>query len=265
MVPAAADCDPALKNQAAGLPRPGRQRAPARPRQLPRRRRAGQPRRSCATRSAPWSPSRSCSTTAATAGSWTTFTQQVLRPRLHPRPDRHRGPAAPHRRSPPTPARTSCAPPTSPSSTGVLHRDRPAQARHPADVLPLRLRARRQPHRAVQRRRPAGPRARLAADHLDRGGARQGPGLGPEDHRRRSTPTARRPWRTRPRRERHDHRLPRPLHDGPRRAHRLAGRPAARRSRRAGPRRPTRRSPTTRSARRSRPASCASWPSAGST
>ena len=66
---------------------------------------------------------------------------------------------------------------------GVLHRDRPAQARHPADVLPVRLGARRQPDRAVQRRRPARARARLAAGQLDRGRARQGPGLGSEDHR----------------------------------------------------------------------------------
>ena len=66
---------------------------------------------------------------------------------------------------------------------GRVHRDRAAQARDPADVLPLRLRARRQPDRAGQPGRAAGARAGLAHDHLDRGRTGQGPGLGPEDDR----------------------------------------------------------------------------------
>ena len=44
-----------------------------------------------------------------------------------------------------------------------VHRDRAAQARHPADVLPLRLRARREPDRAVQPVRKADLRAGLGA------------------------------------------------------------------------------------------------------
>ena len=64
-----------------------------------------------------------------------------------------------------------------------VHRDRAAQARDPADVLPVRLRAGRQPDRAVQPGRPAGAGAGLAHDHLDRGRAGQGPGVGPEDDR----------------------------------------------------------------------------------
>jgi catechol 2,3-dioxygenase-like lactoylglutathione lyase family enzyme len=64
-----------------------------------------------------------------------------------------------------------------------LYRDRPAQARHPADILPLCLRARRQPRRSRQRRRPSHPRARLEADRVDRGRAQEGPGVGAEDDR----------------------------------------------------------------------------------
>ena len=63
------------------------------------------------------------------------------------------------------------------------HRDRPAQARDPGHLLPLRLGAGRQPRRARQRRRAADPRARLGAGGLDRGRPEEGPGLGAEDHR----------------------------------------------------------------------------------
>jgi catechol 2,3-dioxygenase-like lactoylglutathione lyase family enzyme len=66
---------------------------------------------------------------------------------------------------------------------GHPHRDRTAQARHTADVLPLRLGARRQPGRALQCGRPAGARSRLAAYLLDPRRAGQGPGLGVADHR----------------------------------------------------------------------------------
>ncbi len=58
-----------------------------------------------------------------------------------------------------------------------------AQARHPADLLPLCLRARRQPRRSRQCRRTADPGAGLEAYRLDRGGAQEGAGLGPQDHR----------------------------------------------------------------------------------
>ena len=66
---------------------------------------------------------------------------------------------------------------------GVLHRDRSAQARHPADVLPVRLRAGRQPGGGGQRRRPSHPGARQPDGDVDGDRAQKGPGLGPEDHR----------------------------------------------------------------------------------
>ena len=47
-----------------------------------------------------------------------------------------------------------------------------------ADVLPLRLRARRQPHRVRQRRRATDARARLAAGRVDRGRAEEGQAWG---------------------------------------------------------------------------------------
>ena len=52
-----------------------------------------------------------------------------------------------------------------------VHRDRPAQARNPADLLSLCVRARREPDRAVQPVCPAGLRAGLGDHHLDRGRA----------------------------------------------------------------------------------------------
>ena len=64
-----------------------------------------------------------------------------------------------------------------------LHRDRAAQARDPADVLPLCLRAGRQPRRGRQFRRAPDPRAGLEADRVDRGRAQEGAGLGAEDDR----------------------------------------------------------------------------------
>ena len=61
-------------------------------------------------------------------------------------------------------------------------RGRAVEARGRAGLLPVRVRARRQPHRGhhgrVLRLRP-----RLRADHVDRGGARAGPVLGRADHR----------------------------------------------------------------------------------
>ena len=62
-----------------------------------------------------------------------------------------------------------------------LYRDRTAQACDPADLLSLCVRAGRQSRRSLLRRRAAGPGAGLEADHLDRSGAQEGPGLGPAD------------------------------------------------------------------------------------
>ncbi len=106
---------------------------------------------------------------------------EVLRPRLHQRLDRVRTGGCTTSRSPPTRARTSCGPRTS-AWTGGVHRDRAAQARHPADVLPLRVRAGREPDRAVQPLRAADLRARLGPAQLDRGRAGQGAGLGTCHH-----------------------------------------------------------------------------------
>ncbi len=117
--------------------------------------------------------------------------QQILRLRLYPRPHRHQGPAASrHLRAQfarGRAARRRCVP-----GERRLYRDRPAQARHPADLLSLCVRAGRQPRRGGLRRRAAGAGAGLEADHLERGRAQEGPGLGPADHPARSTPTARR-------------------------------------------------------------------------
>src|ERR1700677_3876527 len=64
-----------------------------------------------------------------------------------------------------------------------LHRNRSGQACHPADIFPLCLRARRQPGRGRQCRRPSDSGAGLEADRVDRGGAQEGSGVGPEDDR----------------------------------------------------------------------------------
>ena len=64
-----------------------------------------------------------------------------------------------------------------------LDRDRPAQARDPADLLPVRLRARRESRGGRQRRRAPDSGAGLEAHPMDRGGAQEGSGLGAEDHR----------------------------------------------------------------------------------
>ena len=65
---------------------------------------------------------------------------------------------------------------------GVRIEAGPARARRPADDLPVRLRARRQP-RGGHHRRPAAARAGLEADHVDAGGACTGPGVGNDDAR----------------------------------------------------------------------------------
>ena len=107
--------------------------------------------------------------------------QQGLRRGLDPGQHRHVRPAAPpvvRRRQPRRhhPGRRHRA------RAGRPHRDRAAQAHHPAELLPLRLGAGRQPDRAGQPGRPAGARPRLAADRLVGGGAGEGPGLGAADH-----------------------------------------------------------------------------------
>jgi hypothetical protein len=85
--------------------------------------------------------------------------QQVLRPGLHRGLDRQPWPPAPHRLRHRQPRGDFARRRYLPGKRRV-HRDRPAQARDPADVLPLRLRARRQPDRAVQ----PGARLMLAPD-----------------------------------------------------------------------------------------------------
>ena len=115
---------------------------------------------------------------------------EVVRPHLHARRHGHARPAAPHRVLR-RPARGRAA------RGGHLPRARdrdgvgPAQARDPADVLPLHVRARREPHRGLRGRLPD-LRPRSRAGRLDAGRARQGPGVGHADGRRRSTSRGRR-------------------------------------------------------------------------
>ena len=116
------------------------------------------------------------------AAMWMTMSQQELRLRLYPRPLRQAGPLPPRHLRARQP-RGDFARRRYLSRKRRPHRDRPAQARDPADLLPLCLGARRQPRRSRQRRRPPDPRARLEADRLDRGRAQEGPGLGAEDDR----------------------------------------------------------------------------------
>ena len=108
--------------------------------------------------------------------------QQDLRPRLHRGAWRRPWAAAPrhlrHRPARGHPARRRHLP-----AERRPHRDRPAQARDPGHLLPLRLGAGGQPRRARQRRRAADPRPGLGARGLDRGRPEEGPGLGAQDHR----------------------------------------------------------------------------------
>ena len=64
-----------------------------------------------------------------------------------------------------------------------LHRNRAAQARHPADIFPVCLRAWGEPRRNRQCRRAPDSGAGLEADSLDRNRTQEGPSLGTEDHR----------------------------------------------------------------------------------
>ena len=107
--------------------------------------------------------------------------QQVLRLRLYARSHRRQGPLPPRhlcaRCARGHPARRRYLP-----GERRVHRDRPAQARGAADLLPLCLRARRQPGRGRLRRRAAGAGAGLEADPLVGSRAQERPGLGPADH-----------------------------------------------------------------------------------
>src|SRR6185437_15615556 len=108
--------------------------------------------------------------------------EQELRLRLYSRPLWQEGPLPPRHLRPRQPRGDPACRRYLPRERRA-YRDRPAQARDPADLLPLCLGARRQPRRGRQRRRSAYFGAGLEADRLDRGGAQEGPGLGVEDHR----------------------------------------------------------------------------------
>ena len=242
----------------AGLPGPRGQRAAARPHQLPRRRRRAPTATSPRDTLGGMVTEQIVLDDGGIAGSWTTFTNKGYDAVWTRDNTGTAGPAAPPRPSPSTAATTSSAPPTSRSSRAST--SRPGRTSTPSSRAS-----------SSTSRSPAGnrieldnPGARLVLapdwqpiDWSD-GRAGQGPGLGPADHLDVPHPRHAAGGGPRPRRERHDHRLPRPLHDRARRRTPPGGTPQ-RAAFEAGtrPRRPTRRSPTTRSARRSRPASCA--------
>ena len=172
---------PALKNQAQRFPGARRQRAPARshePAHLRRRRAA--PLHGGRARPAHDRDDRARQRRGGRRLGH--LQQQELRPGLHARSLRRQGPLPPRhlraRFARGDPARRRHLP-----RGRRAHRDRPAQARHPADLLPLRLRARRQSRRGGQRRRAPGAGARLAAGGVDRGRAQEGPGVGAQDDR----------------------------------------------------------------------------------
>ena len=163
----------------AGLPRPRRPRPAARPRQLP----------GCADRAEREVRCRGTRRPGHRADrarrrhdlrAVAALRAEVLRPRLHQRLDGVERPAAPHRvrhrHQGGRPAGRRHLP-----RQGCVHRDRAAQARDPADLLPVRLRAGREPDRAVQPVRAADLRAGLGAGQLDGGGAGEGTGMGPCD------------------------------------------------------------------------------------
>ena len=64
-----------------------------------------------------------------------------------------------------------------------LHRDRSAQARHPADLLPVRVRTGRKPRGDRQRGSAPDSGAGLEDHPLDGNRAQEGAGVGTEDHR----------------------------------------------------------------------------------
>ena len=180
MVRSAARSEARAEEPGAALSGARLQRAPHRPLQRARRRHQGQPRIFRKLSRLP--PDRADRARRRHRGRPVDDRhQQVLRLRLYPRLDRHQGPLPPHhlcaRLARGHPARRRHFP-----GERRVHRDRPAQARHPADILPLCLRARRQPRGGRLRRRAAGAGAGLEADPLDRSRAQEGPGLGPADH-----------------------------------------------------------------------------------
>ena len=93
--------------------------------------------------------------------------QQVLRRRLLRRLDQARQPPAPHRLRARHPRRHPQGRRHLPRERH-LHRIRPAQARDQPDFLPVRVGARRQPHRVRERRRPAAAGPRLPGRGVDR-------------------------------------------------------------------------------------------------
>ena len=165
---------------AAALPGARRRGAPPRPRQLPRRRPRREPR-------LPRGVPRPAADRADRArrrhrgGRVARLQPEVVRRHVHARPDADARPAAPHRLLR-RPARGRAP------RGGHLPRARdrdgvgPAQARDPADVLPLHLGARREPGRGLRRRLPD-LRARPRAGRLVAGGAREGAGVGDADGR----------------------------------------------------------------------------------
>ena len=163
------------------VPRPRRQRAPARSHQLPREGRRGQrPVRAGGVRRPRERahPQRRRPLRRVVVP----LQPQVLRHRVLRRLDQARQPPAPHRLR-------ARHPRGHPQGRRHLprerhpHRVRPAQARHQPDVLPLRLRTGRQPHRVRQRRRPPAARPRPAGRGVEPGGAQEGSGVGHEDDR----------------------------------------------------------------------------------
>ena len=187
------DLRPALKNQPQRYTGARRRGQAARPRQraLPGRRR--QPRRSPTTCSASASTSATCSTTGRETGAWISLTiaaHELIY--VARRPPRCAG-GCTTSRSGSTRARSAARGRHLPRQRRA-DRGGAVQARRRAGLLPLRLRAGRQPrrghHRRLLRLRP-----RVRADGLDRGRARKGrPGAC--SCRSRSAPTARR-WPSR--------------------------------------------------------------------
>ena len=124
------------------------------------------------------------------AGCWFTVNNKDVRSRLHGGARRRGGTAAPRdlrdgpARGHPEGRRHL------PGERGP-HRDRAAQARDPGDVLSLRVGTGRQPGRTRELRRPPHPPAGLGTRDLDRGGQKEGPGLGTSGPSRASTRTGR--------------------------------------------------------------------------
>ena len=170
---------PVAEEPAAALHRPRRRGQAPRPRQRARGRRAREPRVRRRRRSATASTSASSSTTAARPARGCQRVDRRARADLHARRLRRaRTPAPPRvlgRHARGVPARRRPVP-----RQRHPHRGGAVQARDRAGLLPLRDRARRQPHRGHDRRLLR-VRSRAPDGRLDRGGARARPGLGRAD------------------------------------------------------------------------------------